>query len=72
MGDFLKFNFNFTSLEDVFSNWISKKFNLNRKDSHIGSLFLAGEPGFEPRYYPPEGYVLPLDDSPLLFQRAVL
>jgi hypothetical protein len=71
MGDFLKLNFNFTSLEDVFSNWISKN-NLNRKDSLIGSLFVAGEPGFEPRYYPPEGYVLPLDDSPILFQRAVL
>ena len=27
---------------------------------------LAGEPGFEPRYHPPEGCVLPLDDSPIL------
>ncbi len=25
---------------------------------------MAGEQGFEPRYYGPEPYVLPLDDSP--------
>lgn len=26
---------------------------------------LAGEQGFEPRYYGPEPHVLPLDDSPI-------
>lgn len=65
MGNFLKFNFTLTLLEDAFSNWISKHLNSNKKDSHNGNLFVAGEPGFEPRYYPPEGYVLPLDDSPI-------
>lgn len=29
-------------------------------------LCLAGEQGFEPRFYGPEPYVLPLDDSPVL------
>ena len=33
-------------------------------------VYLAGEPGFEPRYHPPEGRVLPLYDSPMT-QRAV-
>ena len=28
---------------------------------------LAGERGFEPLLYGPEPYVLPLDDSPLIF-----
>ena len=28
---------------------------------------VAGEQGFEPRYYGPEPHVLPLDDSPNLY-----
>ena len=33
---------------------------------------MAGEQGFEPRYYGPEPHVLPLDDSPFFFCRPIL
>ena len=32
----------------------------------LRALDMAGEQGFEPRYYGPEPHVLPLDDSPLV------
>jgi hypothetical protein len=34
-------------------------------DNAILTLNLAGKQGFEPRFYGPEPYVLPLDDFPI-------
>jgi hypothetical protein len=41
----------------------------SKNKSHKDSLcvhYFAGEQGLEPQYHPPEGCVLPLDDSPIL------
>ena len=39
---------------------------------HFMPVFVAGDNGFEPLLTVPETAVLPLDESPILFQRAVL
>ena len=47
------------------------KLNKKRSTLKLG-CFLAGEPGFEPRYHPPEGCVLPLDDPAIGHEGSAL